>query len=183
MKLYKWIDFCLDSETKRKRVFCLGIILYWLIQLIWQLMVFFQLILISNYESLLNFASTLDLYTSSVLFRFLMFIISNKEINIYILFQFHFFDVLMLFLTGLYIVSFKSKNAYICSGMYLITLSVSVLLVFVAYFQETLLGVIVVLKGLGIFNCIVDILLILFMLSCVIELVNAYKIDRNVHEL
>ncbi|MGN1276786.1 MAG: hypothetical protein ACI4UK_07345, partial [Floccifex sp.] len=97
--------------------------------------------------------------------------------------QFYIFDVVMLFLTGLYIFSFKSKNAYICTGLYLITLNVSIILIYVSYLQGTLSSVIYVLKGLGMGNCIVDGILILFLLSCMIERVNDYKKDIVVHNL
>lgn len=183
MKIYNWIDFFLSKKEYRKRFLSLILILYWIWQILWQILAYTQLIHLKDYQSLLSYANQLNLYTGSVLFRILLTFISHKSFTFDIFLKITLWDYIILFLTILYSLSFKSKNAYICIKLYISTFFVSIISVIVAYLQQSLNGVIFVLKGMGIACSILCIILFLFLLACLIETINAYRKEIDVHNM
>ena len=114
MKLYSWIDRLFDTKEKRRS--CLqGIVaLFWLWQYLWQLLFFFSLFQVVDYDTLFEFMTGMDHYTSSIFvnvaYRFISIpTVSFVSILHSVLNSIDFMTILFLALTLLWTLQTKKK--------------------------------------------------------------------------
>lgn len=183
MKIYNWIDHLFSTKENRRKFLCLVLIVFWIWQNIWQIMVFFQLSKLTNYESLLDFSNTMNLYTSSILLRCIFNFISHKGFTFKVFLNISLWEYIGLFLSVIYLISYKSKNTSICVKSYIFMLILSILTVIIGFSQGSLSNVILILKGYGIICLIVECLIIVTLLKAFITKIDDYVRNICVHEM
>lgn len=184
MKLYNWIDSFLDSKQKRRNVFLLLCLVYWLWQNIWQAIFYFQLFKISNYESLFNFLENMNQYNQSVLVKMIYEIVTTGNFDVVRLaLQFHFLDLIIIFITVLfYKTSDKKKRWRVLISLFLCLMFYDIILLALGFQQGSLSGVVNVLHWISIGSLAIESAIIAFILMGLIEKVSFSISQINVHE-
>lgn len=140
-------------------------ILYWLWQNIWQVLLFFQLFKINSYDMLLNFTTNMELYTNSVLVRVLYVCLTHKGWSFAVFTKLSFLDYFCGIVAVLFFV-FDNLSRYskwifgLFAGIVFWTLFFFIL----AYLQASLMGVIFMLRILGVGSLLLECVLIVLLL-------------------
>lgn len=187
LKTYNWIDSLLDSKCKRRILFMIVVLIYWLWQNIWQTVFYFQLYKISDYSTLFDFLENMNQYNQSVLVSILYEIVMTSTMPLSqicwnVCQQFHIFDIIILFFTVLLYKTSDKKTKWRVTFTLLICL-VLVDVAFIAYGfkQGSLLDVISILNILSIVSMIVEMGILGIILESLIRFIEQFMKYNFVH--